>query len=564
MKNKLALVLYMALVSCFVFKAYHVCKYEINWDEFLYLSKIHLYLNGKLASPFQSFYVHLFTWVRYISINEVEQVISARIAILLLSVLSSIFLFKISRTFLSHNSALMVILTYQSFAYVCWQGTTFRADPIAVFLILGSFYFLINTRSSYKSVIISSFLLALATIITVKTSLYAFFYGSCFLVHLFFSKNKMHLLKRYLVFGFGCMGSYIGFYFLHLNTLSNGQGSEEMVHSISTAAGKTIFGSGFFPQYKDFLISTVLDFIQWGLMTTGVVLCINQIIKKRIDMNSCLLLTFCLPVSSFLFYRNAFPYFYAYILPFSCILAGNTWEHLESNKRPTTVILQMVLILVCVTSMIVNLPLRTFQKPLDKQFELVELVYELFPEPVNYIDRCSMISSYEKVGFFMSTWGLESYNKNGVPVIAQAIYEKDPAFILANIFQLDFEHKTYHSDTKVPLRHQLLSEDLRALKDHFIHYWGPIYIRGKKLKISQSHTINMCDLNLDGCYYVSTSKPLLINGKKYENEELIMIMHGKEYEFKAVLGDTDVILSILPFSKIKHKKYTPKALFTGF
>src|SRR5262249_30472793 len=51
-------------------------RLNINWDEFLFLSKIHDYRRGDLASPLQTFYVHFFAWLPLVPGNEVTQVIA--------------------------------------------------------------------------------------------------------------------------------------------------------------------------------------------------------------------------------------------------------------------------------------------------------------------------------------------------------------------------------------------------------------------------------------------------------------------------------------------------------
>ena len=54
-----------------------------------------------------------------------------------------------------------------------------------------------------------------------------------------------------------------------------------------------------------------------------------------------------------------------------------------------------------------------------QQKETLDLVHRLFPEAVPYIDRCSMVSTFPKVGFFMSSLGMRFYHERGEPIMEE-------------------------------------------------------------------------------------------------------------------------------------------------
>ena len=52
---------------------------QIHWDEFYFLSKIHAHQDDRWFHTIQSIYVHWFSWVTWLSENEVEQVLYGRL-----------------------------------------------------------------------------------------------------------------------------------------------------------------------------------------------------------------------------------------------------------------------------------------------------------------------------------------------------------------------------------------------------------------------------------------------------------------------------------------------------
>ena len=70
------IVLAIAAIVFLVAKYRLLSTINVNWDEFLYLSRVHDYAHGRLSTPFQTFHVHLFQWLTGIGGNEIDQVIA--------------------------------------------------------------------------------------------------------------------------------------------------------------------------------------------------------------------------------------------------------------------------------------------------------------------------------------------------------------------------------------------------------------------------------------------------------------------------------------------------------
>ena len=202
-------------------KLHLVFLQNINWDEFLFLSKIHRYLQGDTLSNVQSFYVHLFTWLPLFSKNEIAQIIFARCTVYVLSLISGFIIYKICKIFISTTSALVSVLCYFTFSNILIHGSSFRADPICVFLFLTAIYFILSKPFRTYHAIIAGICLSFSLLITIKTAFYIACIGLVFILQLTAHPSKTVTIKRFVVFSFALATSFIMFFNLHTTLLQS-------------------------------------------------------------------------------------------------------------------------------------------------------------------------------------------------------------------------------------------------------------------------------------------------------------------------------------------------------
>jgi len=131
------------------------------------------------------------------------------------------------------------------------------------------------------------------------------------------------------------------------------------------------------------------------------------------------------------------------------------------------------------------------------------MVHKAFPQPVAYIDRSSMVSSFPKYGFFMSSWGFENYYAGGKALMHQIIDKYQPIFLLANIEALDLAHAGGQSGiVDAP---QLFEEDNVALKENFIHHWGIVYVAGKRFNNLKTGVETKFEILIEGVYSLESA-----------------------------------------------------------
>jgi len=147
----------------------------------------------------------------------------------------------------------------------------------------------------------------------------------------------------------------------------------------------------------------------------------------------------------------------------------------------------------------------------------------MFPEPVSYIDGCGMISSFPKVGFFMSSAVMDPYLSKGEPVLKKALLAKGPLFLLANVPHLDLESE---KPPKSYVGRTLLEEDWQALRSYFVHHWGPVWIAGKKLELTSENSREEFQIETAGLYTLETSTSVRIDGASYQPGDLAYLAQG--------------------------------------
>lgn len=156
------------------------------------------------------------------------------------------------------------------------------------------------------------------------------------------------------------------------------------------------------------------------------------------------------------------------------------------------------------------------------QRQVVEAVHVIFPDPVPYIDRNSMIASFPKVGFFMSTWGFQNYYEAGEPIFEDLLENAAPKFLLANHPALILDPTV--PTPEVPGEPRLFEEDVRVLRDNFIPHWGPIYVAGKHLSLSEESAV--FEILIPGAYTVEAPGPILVDGVTRQPGEVVSLAPG--------------------------------------
>ncbi|HUF36788.1 MAG TPA: hypothetical protein VMN37_12610 [Gemmatimonadales bacterium] len=514
------------LVAAVAVRVHVITQFNVNWDEFQYLSLVHDYIRGTLDLELQAFHVHFFRWLPLAGTNEVDQVVAARAVMLGLHLLTAGLLYGIARRATSAPAAWFAVAAYLALSFGIRGGASFRTDPIATTLVMAALYLLL-TRRSVPGALLAGLLLGIAGMFTIKA---AVFLPTCavILAAPAVARRDPREAVRGLAMGLGITAGFALLYRLHADALPAPLGRASL--EIATASlSKTVVTAGFLPQPRVLAATLSWDLVFWAFWLAGAGIVARRIHRARGSerLRWIEVISLALPVASLALYRNSFPYFYPTILAPASVLVAVAWHSLASRaaRQPGRVKLAAARIALgwFAASLIVHGIYVPRRMPAAHQRQVIEVVHRTFPRPVPYLDRSSAIASFPQAGFFMSTWGLEAYADRGHPVLRQAILEEGPPLLIANHPLLDVEHALFP-----PARHEpdLLPADREAVSAAYIHHWGPIYVAGRRVAAGEGDAARRFELLIPGRYTLEANGEVRIDGRPVRPGQSLELASG--------------------------------------
>jgi len=498
------------VISSLLLKFHLLFQLPINQDEFSFLSQIYKYMDGTLNQPLNSFHVHFFQWLADLGSNEVNQVIGARIVMYLLFLGSCFYLYLIGKYYVDTAGALFALLCYISLIPTVVNGASFRHDSIATFPFLFALYYFLVKEKSLVFNVLSGIAMAIAVTVTIKSVIYMGVFSGLMIIRLIsirdHHKTIVPLIGFFLTFLLGA----IMINQLHIATLASTTIAPH-TQTISRAYSTFVSFTQFFPQFTIFKFLLRLDVVIWLFLASGIIFNIIDCFKKNNSIVNISLFALLIPLFSIFFYRNAFPYFYVFIMPTTTIFCGYMLWHLTGPiKKYQVICFTMIVILAGAVYTKSIAYYSIFSSKSSKiQHQILDTIHKMFPNPVPYIDGCFMVSSYPDVGFFMSSAGMEGYLKNKKPIMEALLNDKRPLFLLANVPQLNL-HADNAAESDTHLRFK--ADDWQALKSNFIHHWGPIWVLGKHFEFKGKFESNTFQITVPGVYTVEGNGKVMIDG----------------------------------------------------
>jgi hypothetical protein len=498
-------------------------RININWDEFLYLSRVHAFDRGELTSAFLTFHVQLFQWLVAVPGNEIDQMIAARYSIFVLRIATTVLVFLLGLRLGGRSAGLVAAVASLGFTYVIRHGESFRADPLIAFLFLLCAALMAWRRDRPWAVTAAAAAFALGAAISVKMAVYVPALAGFGIVGLWTSGDvdRRRGLRDAAIFVTVSAATFLALTLWHAAATS---APESEVARRGIASGAGMLGN---PQLHVFTASLRSDAAFWALFVIGIVFAARNLLRKGAtrDARGSALLLFALltPLTSLLIYRNTFEYFYVALVPLASLACGYAAACLE-HATPGR-LRGLVPVIVAVP-----MALRgwSFSESLQSdgiapQRQVVAAVHAIFPEPVPYLDRCGMISSFPRAPLFMSTYVLQAYRREGVPRMARMVADEQPRFLLANVSGLALDRSW---DTVSTYERRLLREDFEFLQANFIPHWGPIWVPGKRLILAPGADGSVTTI-VAGPYTVEdATSPVYIDGVPARANDVVMLEPG--------------------------------------
>jgi hypothetical protein len=307
-----------------------------------------------------------------------------------------------------------------------------------------------------------------------------------------------------------------------------------------------IFSNGYYLGH-----SVTGNFILWSGIAVGVIVCLSQIVRPATrGFRPWVLLAFLFPLAAVLFYRNSFPYFYVFALAPAAVLLAVA---VDALRWPASRMLRLGAALAIVAAVHF---VSAFSSGQAVQRATLQAVHRIFPGPVSYIDRCSMVGSFRKVGFFMSTWGIETYRASGQPSLADLLHAEQPVFVLANSPVLDdaFGEKAEPE--------ALLPRDIAALRENYVHHWGAIWVAGKVFAEAGPVPRDF-EVVIAGAYTIEAPGDVVIDGRAAGPGAVIHLEQGW-HSLRVANGSARVLLRWGDHLPLPIGAAPTEAVFDGF
>jgi Dolichyl-phosphate-mannose-protein mannosyltransferase len=530
---------------------------NVNWDEFFFLSNVHALARGELTVLMQGAYTHLFFWLPLLRGDEMQEIVIARVLMTALLVLTAWLVWRLARLWLQGFAALVPPFAYLSMMPVLVHGGSFRSDSMLAPFSVAALLLLLAPGRSDRRDWLAGILLGVAFVITVKVVLFA----PLILATLLLRRPADAGVRSFAwpeaaarsMLRVALAAGMVAVLLLGLHWLSLTPSSSATVSDFATAAAKkTLIETPWFPRL-DYLAEYLRrQPYPWLMIGVGAVIAL----ARRRFVIAALGLSL-LPLA---FYRNAFPYYYVVMLAPASVLAGYAVLEIAAAVRlhANPIITSLCSAVLWLGFLFYGLRYADYLAYDDQQFQrsIIAGTHEIFPEPVNYIDRCGMVSSFRKVNFFMSTWGMEGYWARNEPFLPRTLREHRPAFVLLNVWALDPNNTELRG---------LLPRDRELLAKYYVDYWGPIRVAGARGTIDSSSPVTLT-VPFAADYRLVTAESVLIDGQLRNAGDVIpvpeegVMISGMPGSKSEALTVTLVLASARPPPSVD---LTPSPIFRG-
>jgi hypothetical protein len=514
------LILLGAVTVAIILKYLLIFRINIHWDEFYFLSFVHDYARGTLDARFQTFHVHFFSWLTGLGMDEIGEILVARVVMATLASASALLTYGIVRRFASREAALFGVLAYLSVSVVVDTGASFRVDTIVTFLALSGVYSLLRPSCGWIGAAIAGFAMGLAALVTIKIAMYLPVVAAV----IWCSASQAHRVRLALAFSMAFAATFGALYSFHAASLTIAP-QIGAASFLGSTASKALLEDGIFPRWLDFLIIVGQNPFFFVMAWLGG----RWAWRNRRGRDAWLPLALALPLLTPLVYRNAYAYYYVFILPLAAVLVALFYDErrrmaVAEPTSPAPRVLAMIVIAYCfVLGFYAH---RSFDDKIAPQRTVLAAVHHIFTAPVPYIDGFGVVASFPRYGFFMSSWGMHNYQQAGNAYYPSLVAQAQPPLLLADSPSL---YAAVTEGVIVTEERSLLPEDIRFLQDNYVQHWGMVYVAGKRLRMGSDGDRATFDVAIAGNYRLEAAIPVVIDGTNVAPGDSVMLQAGSHW-----------------------------------
>lgn len=487
-------------------------KLNVHWDEFFLLDWVYKWNSDELNLALQTIFLRLFSWLPQISENEVNQIIGARMLMLLCLGITSSFIYGLCRKFTTTVNAVFSLILFLTMTFIFTNASNFRVDMMVVTVLMGIIWSIVTPKLTWTHILAGGFFFGLAGMMTIKSIFYAPIIAAILFSHWGASNWKSAVFVKCVSMGIWSVICFISLYVLHSLSLSGASSSADY---LSHAVSGSLLETKLFPRQDIMRHAIKTNLLVFALITLGIIYSATQIFEGKNKWAYVAAMSFIFPFLTVVFYSHGYAYFYTFMLAPATVLIA-VGLNAPIFKKNT------LMLPICLAFTAFNtaaLTIKSIDQKLNAQREVLEEIHTLFPAPTAYIDRCAMVSSFPKSGLFMSYWMMGDYYNAAQPIMPNILKTQQPKFILANIDSLNLDNISPDTDRR------LLPKDEALLKGNYIPHWGPVYVAGKELEITEAQDKSF-EIFIAGPYAIESEAPVKIDGEIYHNADKVNLNQG--------------------------------------
>lgn len=460
----------------------------VNWDEFFHYSQIHNLASGTLTGPLQTLYTRAFLWVIALPGNSIDHIVTIRWFMLACELVTLAAIIGMGRRFAGPPAAWLAALAYLSAGYVFQHGTSFRFDPPAAALLMSAAWIMLCRPLRAGWIALTGLLLGIATVLTIKSVLYASVFAGVAWLRWHDAGRSLSAGIRLVAYGVAAAAGCLLVYGLHASALPE-QSIIAAQATVDQNGGKmfSLLGQPYWLHHlKGAALAPFVTIL--ALLFPFVLVSSSRPAAEKVALAGLFL-----PLATLLFYHNTAPYYFVFMLAPVCVALAVVMDLAVQRYGPR---------LLSVMLAALALAIWWIEQPgvIERQRLIVTTAETAFPDKPAYFDACAMLGSLPKANVFMTPVGIALYRDGHYPAFADVMARRAVPLVVEDDPILT---KALTGTGPVP---ELLPGDVVALRDSYVHFWGPFWLAGQKidkpkrfaLRIPGRYRVEGGELTLDG------------------------------------------------------------------
>lgn len=438
----------------------------INWDEFFHYSQVHAFVRGDWLQPLQTLHARVFVWALEIPGGPIDQIVAIRIVVFGFLLAAAGAIYAIARRFADRPTALGCVLLYLSAGFVLQHGTSFRADALVAGMLMVALALLLRAKLGVFAILVIATLCAVATLESIKVVLYApAFLGVAWLRWSEGGFDRATLIRLVAV-PVTALTVFGLLYLAHAESVVTSGSSGEAAKAVVSNSSRKMFSIGGLPYYQ-FIAKAALLALVFAILVVATPLVLRR--SSFAASERVALAGLWLPITAVAFYHNTAPYFYVFILApvaAACAPALSLAAQRYSLRAITLLLVVGALALLAIED----------RRAQDNQRAVIAATQEIFDQPVAYFDFPAMLGSWPKANHFMTPWGQDGYLARQAPSFREIMQSRTVPLVIENSVEWEQLLRTRGASPA------FLPEDVAALREGFIRYWGPLFVAGRRME----------------------------------------------------------------------------------